>query len=173
MCCRHKADHLVSQVKNAKAAKEIMIVIHMRRGDVMRGKVDQNHRLVSYGVYVHMIKKLLEVRAASANATHPIRVFFLCEGAVNNYSIVEYDKMDFHKSQHINLLTDLGGVCNKEKACSMEVLHQADFLQSFTAMCESDVLVTSTSGFPFVASALCEPKMILGIRFSASYDGIK
>jgi hypothetical protein len=164
---------MVPEVKAAKDAGRIIITVHIRRGDIMWGRVDRDHRLVSYGVYVRMLTELLQVRATSPNASHPVSLFFLCEGAENSYSISEYRQDNLHQSYAVNLTEHLGSVCNASTGCSMEVLWKADLLQSFTAMCESDVLVTSTSGFSFVAAALCEPKMTLAIHFSSTYDSIR
>jgi hypothetical protein len=164
---------MAPQVKAAREAGQIIVTVHMRRGDVLWGRVDRDHRLVSYGVYVRIVKELLQVRSTSPNATHPMKIFFLCEGAQNDYSIMEFDAGNLHHLYPINVTTHLGEACNETNACSMEVLWKADLLQSFTAMCDSDVLVTSTSGYPFVASALCEPKLTLAIHFSSNYDAIR
>jgi len=55
-------------------------------------------------------------------------------------------------------------VCGLASGCRVSVLWQASFFEAFTTMCESDILVTSTSGFAWVAGALCTPPMTVGIK---------
>lgn len=102
----------------------------------------------------------------------PISFFFLCEGSKDSKHIIEFDKYDQHKLFPVDISSQLHDVCNKDTLCDTEVLWDASFLESFTSMCISDVLITSTSGFSWTSAVFCEPKLTLGIKFSQDYDGI-
>jgi hypothetical protein len=111
--------------------------------------------------------------SASASVLLPLRIFFLCEGSRDSQSLLEYRQTELHKTYFVNVQQELAGVCNRSNACSAEVLHQATLLQSFAAMCESDVLITGTSGFSFVAAALCEPRMTIAVPLYNNFDSIR
>ncbi len=58
----------------------------------------------------------------------------------------------------------------------MQVLYNESnylgFLGAFTAMCESDVLVNSPSGYPYIASLFCQPKITVAITLGMDYTGM-
>jgi hypothetical protein len=154
----------------------ITVAVHMRRGDIVLNKVAhqvEERRLVSFGTYKYILRQMLNVRAIGVNASLPIRIFFLCEGSRDSVSVLEYNQTELHKTYFLNVQVALKDICNSSNACSAEVLYQSDLLQSFAAMCESDVLITGTSGFSFVAAALCEPRMTIAVPLYNRFDNIR
>jgi hypothetical protein len=48
-----------------------------------------------------------------------------------------------------------------------------DSLEAFDEMCFSDILITGTSGFSYMAGILCKTPIILGIPFWHTYDYVQ
>jgi hypothetical protein len=60
---RYGNEHIKTPIKIARQADNLIVVIHIRRGDVLQSRrIDKDHRLVSFGVYEDMIRKILYVR---------------------------------------------------------------------------------------------------------------
>lgn len=50
-------------LKKHRNEGKMIMVVHMRRGDVMKSKkIDMEHRVVSFGVYLSIIREILRVR---------------------------------------------------------------------------------------------------------------
>ena len=180
------------QRKEITSARELnnslILVLHMRRGDVLQSRRVDPHRLVSFGVYINILKQILlermsyntdktRVRSNSGNAYwesyRPISIFILCEGAQDDRQIIEYNENNPHRTYKRDAVMDLAKECSSFSKCTLEVLWNASYLEAFHSMCTSDILVTSTSGFSWVASALCNPPMTVGIKFSNDFEGIR
>jgi uncharacterized protein YydD (DUF2326 family) len=158
----------------SKQLNETIISVHMRRGDVVSTSRVETRRLVSFGVYARIIQNILEVRGNSSTASvRPLKIYFLCEGAKNSDTVVEFQQNDLQKAYELNTSTILSSFCNEGNKCRYEVLWSASFLQSFTTMCESDVIITGTSGFSYLAAALCEPKMTVAIPLISSFETVR
>lgn len=160
----------------------ITIVAHVRRGDILSSaRVDREHRLMSFNSYKKIIRELLQVHKATAGHNRSIRIYLLCEGAVDTFHIAEYDQSITErgfppnakrKIYQLDIRAALRDVCTESINCTATVLHDAPFLSSFTTLCEADVLVTSTSGFSWPPAALCQPPLTIGVPFSLSWQGV-
>lgn len=160
-------------VQLARESGHIIIGVHIRRGDVTQSRrVDKEHRLASAGVYMDMLRTLVSYHTSRHQNKPPISIFFLCEGSPDASHVLEFDQIDPHRLFSYNVVENLAGVCNPQTNCSAQVLPHASFLTSFTLLCESHVLVASTSGFSWSAAALCEPPITIAIRLSQDYEGI-
>jgi hypothetical protein len=152
----------------------IVAVLHLRRGDILESRViDKTHRLTSFSVLASTIKDIMaakqsyDLASSLTNASYiplPISFFILAEGSKDSGTVMEYDEANPHILHPLNITLVLGDVCTAKSMCKVEVLWQASFYESFTVMCEADVLVTSTSGFAWVAGALCVNPMTVGIE---------
>ena len=182
---RHYLNHLSVDVASA-LEKGVVVVVHIRRGDVLESKVtllslyvifthqfdalcigqqviDMKHRLTSFSIYEQILRKLLAVRRDGPNPTRPISIFLLAEGSSDGDSVLEYEEKDAHSHFMLNATSALLDVCNATESCQQRVLYSLSFFEAYTAMCEADVLITSTSGFAWVAGALCTPPMTVAL----------
>ena len=49
-----------NEARGSKLAGRFVIVVHVRRGDILRSrKIDKEHRLVSVHVYIDIVKQVL------------------------------------------------------------------------------------------------------------------
>ena len=63
--------------------------------------------------------------------------------------------------------------CNGNNNCKLTVVgNQFNYLEAFSMMCESNVLVTSPSGFSWLAAMFCDPKLTVAFPLASSYDGL-
>jgi len=102
-----------------------------------------------------------------------LQFFVLCEGAPNKDNIVDYAELNIRRGSYVNISQEMSPFCNASSNCAVEVLHRATFYEAFTTMCESDILVTSTSGFAWSASVLCDVPMTVALPWGSSYHGIQ
>ena len=153
----------------------IVVAVHIRRGDILESKViDMKLRLTSFKFYESIIRNILYLRNnESSSIFTPIHFFLLAEGSTSSDTIVEYDENNAHNQHTLNVTSTLSDVCNAGTKCSVETLLNASFFQSFTAMCQADVLVTSTSGFAWAAGAFCTPPMTVAIPAWNSFNGFE
>ena len=146
----------------------IVAVLHLRRGDILESRViDKNHRLTSFSILASTIKNIIAAREDAhkgATTALPISFFILAEGSKDSETVLEYDEDNPHILHPLNITAILGDVCNSTNMCIAEVLWEASFYESFTVMCEADILVTSTSGYAWVAGALCVNPLTVGIE---------
>jgi len=211
-------------IQEAKRAGRLVVVVHVRRGDVIRppsdnrsrgggAKIDREHRLMSFGAYKSILRQLLHVKASLDTSTsssdsvetrsqklkkQPVSIFFLCEGAPNNHTVIDYDDQNPSKPVIMVDLENRGSSglreqiqCQREQdQCRLQTLVEktsspaaaatssgvdgdTSYLSAFSAMCVADILVTSLSSFPFVAASICEPPVTLALPFSQGYTGIE
>ena len=153
----------------------IVVVVHIRRGDVLKSKIiDVKLRLTSFKFYESIIRSVLYLRNnETSSISTPIHFFLLAEGSTNSDMIVEYDEHNAHNQFMLNVTSLLSDACNLENKCNIETLYNASFFESFTAMCQADVLVTSTSGFAWTAGALCTPPMTIAVPAWDSYNSFE
>ena len=58
-------------MRGAKKAKDLVIVAHIRRGDILRSRhVDREHRLISLNVYIDVVHQVLIEITKVLNKTH-------------------------------------------------------------------------------------------------------
>jgi len=174
------------QLIEAKRRGDLVVVLHVRRGDVLEAHV-RKQRLVSFFLQADVVRNFLfaleQYRAAktyagdSTGATYRkqrgVSIFVITEQAPDEHSIIDYD-MGKKKLLTINVHDTLKDACNESASCSIRVLtdREASSLQSFAAFCYSDVLMTTLSGFSHLAAMLCSAshKMVIGFPFWCSYE---
>lgn len=166
--------YVPQEVRNARLAGHMVIVVHLRRGDILQSfRIDRN-RLMSFSATLRVIRAILEAKmhisAASAMRERPVSVFFLCEGAMDEHHVVEYSQtahqimvqLDLRKTSTFSEPSN----CTAATRCSGRTLVGVDAMAALSAMCASDVLLTSPSSFPWVAAVLCEPPVTLAVPAS-------
>ena len=169
---------LPQPVREAKGAGHLVVTLHMRRGDILRSnKVDKEHRLVSFPVFVEVIKRLLVAineTYSDAVSVRGISVFLLCENSPDDAHIMEYSASNVHRLEPVNAVKEMAEMagCSATNHCSVKVLHNATYLPAFSAMCHSDILITAASGFSHAAAALCEPPVTVGFPLSMDFMAI-
>lgn len=176
--------YLFKNYIEAKNKNSIIVVAHIRRGDILQSRrIDRDHRLMSFAAYQNILQQVIIALQTKKNGPPPggISVFFLCEGAQDEKHISEYDQSiqpwgfsadSKRKIYQLDAVAAIGSVCNRTTNCSATVLHKADFLQSFSAMCLSDILVMGTSGFGWPPAALCNPGLTIGVdSLFMNFDG--
>lgn len=167
--------YLPARFLEAQLEKRLIIVAHIRRGDVLQSRrIDRDHRLMSFGAYHNILRQVL-VEIALVNSpklASSISILLLCEGAKDERHVMEFDQNILKTGwspgakrtmYQLDAVAALSTVCNATfNNCSATVLHQADFLQSFSVMCLADVLILGTSGFSWPPAALCRPGLTIG-----------
>lgn len=163
--------------QEAQDRQRLIIVAHIRRGDVLQSRrIDRDHRLMSFGAYHTILRQVLALREATVSPPNArkrgISIFLLCEDAKDDRHVSEYDQSiqkfgwppDAKRTMYqLDAVTALSNVCNASfNNCSATVLHQATVLQSFTALCLADVVILGTSGFSWPPAALCRPGLTIG-----------
>lgn len=113
---RHGPNHRHPLVDAAKKNNELVIVAHMRRGDILESrKIDKDHRLVSFGVYQSMFRELLKARMFyalnSTSSLQPVHFFILCEGAPDKDHVVEYEVQGEFCQHTGSFLCDHSSLC--------------------------------------------------------------
>ena len=90
----------------------------------------------------------------------PVSIYILTEKAPDTNSILDYN-LTTNKEFIVNVKHQLYDVCNIHILCNIYIMSdETSALSSFTIMCESDVLVTTASGFSHFAAELCpNPKL--------------
>lgn len=182
---KYSPNYRTETVLMAKEKQEFVMTVHIRRGDIIqRGAKLNLERIVSVTIYFDIVEKLLTARQKVIDhlkqlgetkrmmevASKPVKVFALCEGAPNNHTLIE-----LYIPTHYIFEVDL---YEKERSTfihDIEVVPEKNMLQAFTALCDADILVTSPSAFPYLAAALCDPKLIVAIPLPGglSYDHMK
>jgi len=172
---RIRPRHIHPLLRDTSESDVIQLAVHIRRGDIFRSRrVDKEHRLVSYKIYTNVIKLLLKERNDNPETRRsPVLVSFLCEGAGSSHTVRDYHEHNVKASRQVNVTEELADVCNSRTLCKSQVLWDADFYQSFVAMCDSDVLVTSTSGYAWTASTLCAPALTVSFPWGSTYEGLE
>ena len=180
----HRSKHIhpslqrILESKNTTTHCPLIITTHIRRGDIFHGKrVDKEHRLVSYQVYVTILRRLLLLNRTPPShmrhCTHyNIQIFILCEGSTDNQTIADYFEHNVRQTKYVNINQEMQPYCNRTNDCTVEVLWDADFYESFVVMCETDVLITSTSGFAWSAAVLCNPPLTLAFPWGSTYEEV-
>jgi len=125
------------------------IAIHIRRGDVVN-RTRYAGRWVSNQAYLDFIPKLL----TRIKTRLPIAVMMFVEGAKSIEEIPDVVPSTFHIFSGVHKYIKLGP----------QEMHL-----TLAAFCDSDILVTSPSGYSHLASLLCVKPRILALPFWHSY----
>ena len=168
-----KLDQLSYKPKANRESDSIAVVVHMRRGDILQSKrVDRDHRLVSAEVYMNVLKYVIN-RFNKKNSKTKINIYILCEGAIDENHVVEFDESNPRDLFDLNISASMYKYCNPNTNCSLKVMgSKFNILESFTAMCESDVFVSSPSGFSWITALLCDPELTIAFPLGGSFDGL-
>ena len=181
-----RGSHIHPSLRHALKNSEstILIAIHIRRGDILESVViDKEHRLVSYNIYLQIMREIIRhhldhtsskgCKDTNNRCPHRLQFLLFCEGAPNKDNIADYMELNVRKVSYVNISQEMSPFCNASSNCAVEVLHNASFYEAFTTMCESDILVTSTSGYAWSASVLCDVPMTVGFPWGSKYHGIQ
>ena len=171
-----RQQHYPRIIHESKSRGDLILVIHVRRGDILENS-QFNIRFTNFHSIVKIINNFMKAKTSYEQnhdqPTRPVKIFFITEGSPNNDIIIDVDT-NTGKSTQISVKKSLMGICdnNTNSLCSTHVFtdNEITALQSFTVFCESDVLVTSKSGFAHLASMLCPPKLVIAIPFWCPYD---
>ena len=180
---KYSPNYRTESVKIAKDKQEFVMTVHIRRGDIVqRGAKLNLERIVSVTIYFDIVEQLLSARQKAIDhlkllgetrmievASKPVKVFALCEGAPNNHTLIEL-YIPTHYLFEVDLYEE-----ESQLLRNIEVVPEKSMLQAFTTLCDADILVTSPSAFPYLAAALCDPKLIVAIPLNGglSYDHMK
>lgn len=172
-------------IAEAKKRKDIVVVMHLRRGDIL-GEGNNRplvERIVSFTVYISILNAIVEARKEAISSIHatdlvsrkrqwiasrPLTVFALCEGVSNNHTILEIS-IPTHSAYEVDTRQfNIPGIS------TFEVIPEKNILEAFTAMCDADVLITSPSAFSFLPAALCNPKLTIALPlfYGFSYENL-
>lgn len=161
-------------IQQSKSNGDIVVTVHVRRGDVLEAHV-RNKRLINFNLHAQSLHSLLQAKHKYEKENdmphRPVKIFFLTEQAPDQDHI-----LDFHAStgklNKLNVTHALLDSCNPLTHCSTRVLtdDEASALQTFSAFCESDVLLTTASGFSHLAAVLCRPKLVISVPFWCPYE---
>ena len=130
----------------------LTIAVHMRRGDVVN-----NYALASRWTYNKAYLMLIREIIDRIRSNLPIMLVLYAEGADSSHKIPDVQG---------NQYTDFSALANTVKVGPNEA-HLA-----LAGMCQSDILITSMSGFPHLVSMLCSKPQILATPFWHSYQDI-
>ena len=180
---------LPTVVRRAVAAGDLVVVVHVRRGDVLEAHV-RNQRLVNWRKQetgVRAVLKAIErmgaavattatvTAAATASTVHRhIRIVVVTEQAPNHDTILDYDLSSGQLSR-TNITHALSDVCNAttgRHGCSTYVLtdDEVNALQSFSVLCHALILVATRSGFSHLAAAICPSvRLVVAAPFWCPY----
>lgn len=137
--------YLIASIESARAACNIIVVVHIRRGDVLKAKYPEKKRLISFAFYKSLLNTVLKIRKAQNEYLEvPVSIFLLSEDSpTNGKQIIEYDQRNARKIYHLDVTKALEDTCSNYTKCSIQVLPSStSVLSSFTAMCDSDILVS-------------------------------
>jgi hypothetical protein len=130
----------------------ITIAVHLRRGDIVNN-LSRQSRWTYNKAYMPLISEV--VKRIKSNL--PIMIVVYAEGADSSDKIPD---VQGHRYDNFSGLADRVEV-------GPEQAHLA-----LAGMCQSDILITSMSGFSHLASMLCPKPRILATPFWHSYSGI-
>ena len=137
-----------------------VIVVHIRRGDINNHTGELKIFLLAE-IYRRFVDFLLpQKKIEFASPAFDIHIFVLCEGGGQRNGIVE--------NGEILPARAVSHRCEEDPRCSVSIFDQ-DPLKSLAVMCQSDVLVTSRSGFSHLASSLCARGITVALPFWHSY----
>mmetsp|Transcript_29654 Transcript_29654/g.28379 ORF Transcript_29654/g.28379 Transcript_29654/m.28379 type:complete len:230 (-) Transcript_29654:298-987(-) len=174
--------HKVASVERARDEGNIIVVAHLRRGDILKSNLWQERkRLVTFPFYKSLLNMLLQVRndffetVQKSYLELPISIFLLSEDSPSNGNqIIEHDLGIINGTYFLNATDELISTCNNHTRCSIQVLPgSTSALSSFTSMCDSDILISGTSSFSLLAVALCQPSLSLAVQFGTDFKGLQ
>ena len=110
-------------MKDAKGRNDIIISVHIRRGDVLEAHV-RNKRLVNYGLHAQTLRSFL-VAKHKYEKEHEyqhrhVQICFVTEQALNKDSILDFN-LHTGRLSSINVTNNLLGVCNSFTNCRVHV----------------------------------------------------
>ena len=157
------------ETKDNLQGDSLTIVTHIRRGDVLKSKrVDRDHRLVSASIYMTTLRYLINRFSKKS-----IQIYILSEDAIDENHIVEYDSINPRELFNFNITAHMLPYCNDNTNCKLKVVgNKFNFLEAFSMMCESKVVVTSPSGFAWLAAMFCDPELTVAFPLATSYEGL-
>ena len=180
----------LAAVEEARKCNSVIIAVHIRRGDILSSKYVEKKRLISFGFYKSVLKKLVALRGIPDKSNEsvliiPISIFILTEGKkpylYDNDTLVEYKIDPINPSRvisgrsvslySINVADAIRSFCSPETHCDIEVFSNISVYSSFLTLCESDIMVTGASQFSVMAMALCQPRLTLAVQFGDDFRG--
>lgn len=121
---------------------------------------------------VILAKRLLDSKSKDRGNTNNkytgIKVLFVTEQAPSDSSLLDYSVSHGTSTAHkIDVTKALSDVCNESNKCSTHVFtdESISMLQSFSVLCQADVLLPAASGFSHIAAVLCRPKLTVTVPF--------
>jgi hypothetical protein len=130
----------------------LRVGIHLRRSDIIN-RTRWSQRWITNQAYLDFIPKLL----SRIKTKRPIALIIFAERAksIHNIPDVLADKFDDFSGLHENI-----------------TLGPWDMHLTLASLCNTDILVTSPSGYSHLAGLLCERPQILAVPFWHSYAGL-
>jgi len=160
---------------------EFVIAAHVKRGDLVDAHM-RNKVFVSVSTQLDAIrsvilaKRLMDSKSkeqhSNSNSNTGIKILFITEQAPSDSSLLDYSSSSNQQRGSANVhKIDVGkalaDVCNESNKCSVHVFtdESITMLQSFSVLCQADVLLTAASGFSHLAAVLCRPRLVVTVPF--------
>ena len=137
-------------------AAELTVAVHVRRGDAIRDK-NRGSRSVPNRGYLGLLAALLPVLQREGRGA-PLHVVIHTQNAANTSAVLDWDGRS----------TDYAAALRRHAGVRVS-LGPADVLASFSGLCNADVVITSKSGFSYMAAVLCRRPVFLTVPFWHSY----
>lgn len=161
--------YIPSVVSTALNRGELVISVHLRRGDILEQAKHMINRYISIETVIDALRHLLlETRLMRSKTA--VSVFILTEKAPDSDSVIDFNPIK-RQTVNVNVTSALLDVCSPNTKCSVRVLMDADAdaLQSFAALCASNILIAAPSGFSHLAAMLCKPQLVFEVPFWCPY----
>jgi hypothetical protein len=167
---RKKVVRTTRTMNNKEYSDAVNIAVHIRRGDLFgyilaSSNTEQmaqraTSRLVPVSAYKSVLGQLLSKLKKISKTNVHIHIF--CEGMKVPFMVQEVN------GTYIDLRRDI--LVYNSSIQNVTFFHGAtNPLEAFDAMCFSDILITGTSGFSYLASILCKTPVIMAVPFWHSY----
>ena len=155
------------RVQEAKKAKpnnrhegnsgdDITISLHIRRGDVASEHFKESNRWINNAAYIDIANSLYQILQKICGGRKKKFIFQLfVEGSTSINSVQDVAENGFPRT---DMEKEIRGVLGEGVTV---ILGPTDLLESFSSMCQSDVFVSSNSGFSSLIAKLCDHPITL------------